>query len=432
MVGKAGLALQIDEYSPRATSPSRTTSLWNRVQGLLSVVTDVFSMRRLGFNVTQADELRYLGNISVWLRWMLIGICVALLFYRPDFDFVRYAGYSSILVLVSALNGFVHFRILANRKLTHQLILLLSIMDVVFITGAIIASGGFDYYFLFMLYNPALAGFAVLINSFRVNIAWATLVALTYATVSIFVGDGLDLAAKEEKTLFARVVVMFLIGASFNLVARFERVRRQEAVARERELHQDQIRLAKAIHDTTAQSAYMVGLGMETALELAQNSSRELVNKLEATYRLSKSAMWELRHPIDISLIVEGRNLDSVLESHAATFTAISSIPAEVVQTGQEPPLSPVTRRALFSIAHNALTNAFRHSQAGKVTINLDYGENRLRMSVSDNGIGLPDDYTQRGHGFKNMRLDAERIGGRLEVNSGTSGQGTTVTCIIG
>ncbi len=130
VAGKAGLALQVYEYSPRPTSPSRTSSIWNRAQGLLSVVTDVLSMRRLGFNVTQADELRYLGNISVWLRWMLIGICVALLLYRPAFDFVSYAEYSSILVLVSALNGFVHFRILANRKLTHQLILLLSVMDV--------------------------------------------------------------------------------------------------------------------------------------------------------------------------------------------------------------------------------------------------------------------------------------------------------------
>ena len=40
-------------------------------------------------------------------------------------------------------------------------------------------------------------------------------------------------------------------------------------------------------------------------------------------------------------------------------------------------------------------------------------------MSVSDDGIGLPDDYADRGHGFRNMRTDAERMGGRLEAAPG-------------
>ena len=42
----------------------------------------------------------------------------------------------------------------------------------------------------------------------------------------------------------------------------------------------------------------------------------------------------------------------------------------------------------------------------------LDFGEDTLRLSVSDDGIGLPDDYDQRGHGFANMRANAERLGG--------------------
>ena len=54
---------------------------------------------------------------------------------------------------------------------------------------------------------------------------------------------------------------------------------------------------------------------------------------------------------------------------------------------------------------------------------------------MSDDGNGLPPDYEARGHGFRNMRADAERMGGRLEVESGGteggSGGGTTVTCVI-
>ena len=388
-------------------------------------------MHRRSFNVTKSDELRYLGTISVWIRWLIAAICVLLLLYRPDFHPVKYAAYISFLIVLAALNGLVHGRILTGRQVTLRWLLALSAMDFVLITGGVIASGEFDHYFFYLLYYPALAGLAILFSSFRLNLAWTSLLALTYTAVSLTFNNGLDLAAKEEKTLFVRIVVMYAIVASFSLVARFERVRRQEAVERERALHEEQFRLAKSLHDTTAQSAYMIGLGIETAMELAQDSNRELVDKLEATYRLSKSAMWELRYPIDIGLVVEGRKLGAVLESHADTFTAISSIPTKVVRTGKEPPLPPATTRTLLSIAHNALTNAFRHSHAGKVTIDLEFTDNGLRMALSDDGIGLPDDYAERGHGFKNMRADAERIGGRLVVDSGTSGQGTTVTCVL-
>ena len=85
----------------------------------------------------------------------------------------------------------------------------------------------------------------------------------------------------------------------------------------------------------------------------------------------------------------------------------------------------------LFSIAHNALTNALRHSRATAVVITLDFQEDGLRMSVSDDGIGLPHDYAERGQGFKNMRANAEGMGGRLSVDSGGTGGGTTVTCEI-
>ena len=135
--------------------------------------------------------------------------------------------------------------------------------------------------------------------------------------------------------------------------------------------------------------------------------------------------MWELRHPIDIGPIFEGRELSRVLSSHASTFSTITSIPTELVQSGHEPELPIVTKRLLFSIAHNAMTNAFRHSRAGKVTIALNFKDDGLQMSVLDDGIGLPAEYEERGHGFRNMRSDAQRMGGRLVTSAGTKPEST-------
>ena len=72
--------------------------------------------------------------------------------------------------------------------------------------------------------------------------------------------------------------------------------------------------------------------------------------------------------------------------------------------------MSEATRSRLCSIAHNALTNAFGHAEAGRVLVEFDLGEHGLRLSVSDHGFGLRDDYVERGHGFANMWADAGRL----------------------
>ena len=83
----------------------------------------------------------------------------------------------------------------------------------------------------------------------------------------------------------------------------------------------------------------MIGLGIDAATELAGDSNEELRETLAATSELSRSAMWDLRRPIDMGHIFEGRGLGRVLQSHTATFTRVTSVPAEMEQSGTEPPL---------------------------------------------------------------------------------------------
>ena len=256
-------------------------------------------------------------------------------------------------------------------------------------------------------------------------------VAAIYSVLSFAVEPGLDLAGKEEQHLFYRLVALYAVSAAVSIIAGLERESRRKGLERERELQRQRIELSQSIHDTTAQWAYMIGLGVEQATELADESQEALRANLRLVAGLSRSAMWELRHPIDGGQIFRGEALGDVLEAHAATFTVITSVPAELVRQGREPPLSIIDRSLLFSIAHNALTNVIRHSNASEVVIGLDCDGEELRLSVSDDGGGLPEDYETRGHGFRNMRADAERMGGVLEVESYGDGGGTIVTCVV-
>ena len=135
-------------------------------------------------------------------------------------------------------------------------------------------------------------------------------------------------------------------------------------------------------------------------MNLAGDSNPRLMERLEATAALSRSAMWEVRRPIDMGRLFEGRELGRVLSSHTATFSRITAVPAEMAQSGEEPALETDVRVGLFSIAHNALANAFLHARAAKVEVRLDFEAGGIRLSVSDDGVGLPEDYAERGRGF--------------------------------
>ncbi len=383
---------------------------------------------------TGADDLLYGVRVAVWVRYFVLLAWFAQMNYRPNFADPNYLPNTLFATTMLVLNGYVHYRILTGRTVTWRWMLTLSVMDAIMLTAGLAVSSSFQNSF-FVLYYPALAMFAVVFTSSRLSFLGVTLTAVAYATMSLLVEPVVDFEIKEEKILFTRIAVMYAVVGAVNLVSRFERIRRREVVERERELQRERVELSQTIHDTIAQSTYMIGIGIETAIELADDregkSRDEILAKLYAAHALAKSTMWELRHPIDAGPLFEGRELSRVLRSHTSTFATITSIPAEMVQSGREPPLPALTRRLLFSVAHNAMTNAFRHAQASKVTVSLDFEDDGLRMSISDDGVGLPEGYAERGHGFRNMQADAQRMGGHLEVVLGEPGRGTTVTCVV-
>ena len=405
-------------------------TLYSRGVHLVTTAVSVLGMTDWERSDGDPDGLRLLARTFVWARWVIAAFCLVLLAYRP-LDSESYAVYVPGFLLLVAFNGYTHYRLATRKTVTRGWILANATLDVFILSSAGAAGGGFSNYFLYLLYYPQLAGFAVVLTSFWLTMACATFVAGLYLAISLTVGDGIDTAAGEEEALFARIFVMYAVAAIVNIIARFERARWRQAVERERDLQRERVELSQAIHDTTAQSAYMIGLGIDTARAQAGATNPELAATLEATSRLSRSAIWELRHPIHMGGIYEGSALSAALKSHASSFTNVTSVPCELTQTGVEPPLSTEIRGLLFSIAHNALTNAYRHAEASKVAIHLACGREEVRLSVLDDGVGLPAGYAQRGRGFENMEGDARRLGGRLVVEQRGAMGGASVTCVI-
>jgi signal transduction histidine kinase len=98
------------------------------------------------------------------------------------------------------------------------------------------------------------------------------------------------------------------------------------------------------------------------------------------------------------------------------------------------PRIGPHVEAACFRIMQEALTNVVRHAAATNVTVELHANDNRIQLSVSDDGKGFDATIaraaTLESHGLTNMQERAELAGGGLLIES-APGQGTMVRAIF-
>jgi len=109
--------------------------------------------------------------------------------------------------------------------------------------------------------------------------------------------------------------------------------------------------------------------------------------------------------------------------SHVREELAVAGSTAfRIVVDGPRRRLNPVIRDEVYRIGREALTNAFRHSGAAAVDVEITYQAGDLRLAVRDNGIGIDEEVLRSGRdghwGLIGMRECAERIGGQLKVRS--------------
>jgi PAS domain S-box-containing protein len=72
----------------------------------------------------------------------------------------------------------------------------------------------------------------------------------------------------------------------------------------------------------------------------------------------------------------------------------------------------------LYRILQEQLNNIFKYAKAEKIDVNVVLHNNKLKMQVSDNGIGFNIDKVKKGIGLSNMKRRAELFLGTLVVNS--------------
>jgi signal transduction histidine kinase len=99
----------------------------------------------------------------------------------------------------------------------------------------------------------------------------------------------------------------------------------------------------------------------------------------------------------------------------------------ELVHNVRTPRFPPLIESALFRICQEALTNVRKHSKAAHATVELNEEAGRVRLAISDDGVGFdPAHITARTFGLQGIRERARLLGGQATITS-TPGAGTQI-----
>lgn len=188
-------------------------------------------------------------------------------------------------------------------------------------------------------------------------------------------------------------------------------------------------KILKDLHDGVGGIATSIALLAETARSEA--SIEEVRKTLGSIFELSRESLTEIRgfmQSLDVreldweSLIADLRHLgNNLLEARGIRF----SLTASYADAQGRP--DTLLYLNLFRIYKEAITNIVKHAGASVVHVIMDIAQERLLLSVEDNGQGLRQERTG-GRGMASMRDRARDLGGSLSVQTG---QGTRIVAEV-
>ena len=192
---------------------------------------------------------------------------------------------------------------------------------------------------------------------------------------------------------------------------------------------EERIRIAGELHDGVLQQLSALALELATAtIELPSDSQPKVeVREVEKKLIQVGTEIRQLSHELHPAALQEA-GLPAVLSSYCEDFSKLRGIPIAYQADESVEELSPGAALCIYRIAQEALGNVAKHAQAKQVQVRLTLSDGRVRLVVSDDGVGFNPDGSGKagGLGLINMRERVRQLNGTFEFDS-APGRGTTV-----
>ncbi|MFC6081229.1 sensor histidine kinase [Sphaerisporangium aureirubrum] len=250
-------------------------------------------------------------------------------------------------------------------------------------------------------------------------------------------GWWLDPAYLSDLLMFGLGLILALSMAAVAVSARQARARLEESHVRltayagrvaELTTAMERHRLAREIHDSLGHHLTAIGIQLEKTSAFLDRDRAAAEQALADARWSAAQALAEVRQSVR-ALRAEGEpfSLSTALTDLVRHMDSSPSVTVRI--TGEESRYDPASLTALYRAAQESLTNARRHAAATHVTVSLSCGESEARLTVADDGRGLPASPPD-GYGLRGMRERVRPLGGTVTL-TGPPGTGTTVTVTI-
>jgi PAS domain S-box-containing protein len=206
------------------------------------------------------------------------------------------------------------------------------------------------------------------------------------------------------------------------------RKQEEERIRQENVRLEERTRIAQELHDTllqTFQSA-LLHLGA-AAIRAGQDSP--VKNQLDRILEIMRQGIAEGRSAIQ-GLRSSGSQTSDLVAALSRIQEEVDvplDVDFRVIVTGRRRQLAPEIQDEIYRIGREALVNAFCHSGAKRIELELEYSDSELYVRIRDGGRGIDPQVLEKGRdghwGLAGMRERATRIGGLLKIlSSATAG----------
>ncbi len=326
-------------------------------------------------------------------------------------------------------------------------VLSLAIMAIVFIVGLFDYITGFELnFFAFYLIPVILAvwfvgrGFGMFISALCVvvSVEGDVIAGARYSSSLVPVWN-------SAISISFFLVVVWILAKLHSLHNELEERVRQRTAALHNEMQErmrleeeilsiserEQQRIGHDLHDSLCQHLTGVALAGEvlseqlTAKSLPEAKAiNHIVDMVEGAIELTRTLARGL-HPFEL----KSEGFTDALRDLAATISEGFKTPCAFECDRPVAIDEPAVAMHLYRIVQEAITNAVKHSNAKEIVVRLERGEDGLELTISDDGIGIPENPSGgKGMGLRTMAYRSSVIGATFKIERLPSA-GTRVTC---
>lgn len=192
--------------------------------------------------------------------------------------------------------------------------------------------------------------------------------------------------------------------------------------ARQLATQEERDRIAREIHDTVSQSLFGFAYTLEGCVRLLPGQPEAVREKLAELHALALRTMGEMRRSIFDMWLGELTTEQFADELHDSVRDVglPDGLQVDIRIDVDVTELSPLSRKHLFRIAQEALTNVVRHANATRASVCLEACDGMVRLTVADDGKGFhPEESAARGgFGLSGIRERVRTLGGSVSIQA--------------